>query len=129
MEAPKQHAKCNGCATAVLQNKTKLADDEHDDKYDYEQVLCDLCKEALYCSEKCETADLYVHVLSLKAKITDSLNSLSHRDNCKVKAQERVLAMQKKCFVCDKHIEGEGVHCGDCGRIKYCSANCQNADK
>lgn len=48
MEAPKEQDKCKHCAANFSQE-----DDEEEERY-----LCELCKEALYCSDECEMADL-----------------------------------------------------------------------
>lgn len=81
MEVPKAPDKCKHCASPIPRDKTKHEDaighedevkredkdghdvevneeDEDEDDEDNGPVLCALCKEALYCSDKCETDDL-----------------------------------------------------------------------
>lgn len=90
---------------------------------------CELCKHAVYCSEQCQTANLYVCGGPCLEDRTDISYSLSHRDRCSTEAQERVLGMQKKCFRCDNRLEHGKVRCGGCRRIKYCSTRCRIKDK
>lgn len=104
---------------------TQAFDDDYDDE---KHVQCALCKGAWYCSDKCETADLYVHPQSFHREYqANGHTSLSHRDSCRVR--QRVFALQKQCFMCEKSIENEEIHCTACDRIMYCSAACQEADK
>lgn len=70
MEKLTEPAKCKKCTAPILQHKAKhqreqrKGNSESQFEEEDEHVLCMLCRDALYCSDKCQTADLYVNTCS-----------------------------------------------------------------